>query len=117
MLRNSWDAESLEPTFSSKLMRDLATEPDEAHHYLGSENGQAFIGLVADFRAALFAGDVPGGPISIVREGDNFELDWFVCAGCTLKTMIAASGTGDDAWKDAHRIHLESVTVGGEVFA
>lgn len=98
-------------------MRDLATEPKITYHHLGSESGQAFIGLVADFRTALFAGDVPGGPRSAKREGDNFELDWFVSTGCTLKTMVAASGAGDDAWKDAHRIHLESITIEGEVFA
>ena len=98
-------------------MRDLATEPRKTYHHLGSENGQAFIGLVADFRAALFAGDVPGGPKSVAREGDNFELDWFVSTGCTLKTMIAASGSSDDAWKDAYRIHLEAITIGGEVLA
>lgn len=98
-------------------MRGLATEPEKAYRHLGSENGQAFIGLIADFRAALFAGDVPAGPRSATREGDNFELDWFVSTSCTLKTMIAASRSGDEAWKEAHRIHLESITIGGEVFA
>lgn len=98
-------------------MRDLATEPKKAYRHLGSENGQAFIGLIADFRAALFAGDVPAGPRSATREGDSFELDWFVSTGCTLKTMIIASRGDDDAWKDTHRIHLESITIGGEVFA
>lgn len=98
-------------------MRDLATEPEKAYRHLGSENGQAFIGLVADFRAALFAGDVPLGPRSATRDGDSFELDWFVSTGCTLRTVITASGGGDDAWKDAHRIHLESIMIGGEVLA
>lgn len=98
-------------------MRDLATEPKKAYRHLGSENGQYFIGLVADFRAALFAGDVPLGPISATRDRDRFELDWFVSAGCSLRTMITAFGTNDDAWKDAHRIHLKCLTIGGEVFA
>lgn len=96
-------------------MRGLATTPEEAYHHLGSESGQAFIGLVADFRAALFAGDVPGGPKSATRDGDDFELEWFVSSRCTLKTVIAASGSDDDAWLDAHRIHLESITLGREV--
>ena len=95
-------------------MRDLATEPKKAYHHLGSESGQAFIGLVADFRAARFASDVPGGPRSTKRNGNNFELDWFVSTGCTLKTVITASG-GDDSWKDAHRIRLEAITFGSEV--
>ena len=107
----------MEPTFSSKLMRDLATEPKKAYRHLGSENGQAFIGLVADFRAAFFAGDVPMGPLSATKVDDTFELDWFVSTGCTLKTMIAASGVGDEAWKDAHRIHLKAIVIEGEVFA
>lgn len=107
----------MEPTFSSKLMRDLATEPEKAYRHLGSESGQAFISLVADFRAAFFAGDVPMGPRSATRNGDSFELDWFVSSGCTLKTVITASGRRDDAWKDAHRIHLETIMIGGEVLA
>lgn len=98
-------------------MRDLATEPRKAYHHLGSEKGQALIGLVADFRAAIFAADVPGGPKSVMTVGDNFELEWFVSAGCTLNTVIAATGGGDQAWKDAHRIHLESVTLGKEVLS
>lgn len=97
-------------------MRALATEPKEAYDHLGAENGQAFIGLMADFRAALFAADVPGGPKSVTRGRENFELEWFVSAGCTLKTVITASGNGD-AWKNAHRIHLKSVTLGKEVLA
>lgn len=107
----------MEPTFSSKLMRDLATEPKKAYRHLGSENGQAFIGLVADFRAAIFAGDVPMGPISATRVEDGFVLDWFISSGCTLKTVIAARGAGDEAWKDSHRIQLETLTIGGEVLA
>jgi hypothetical protein len=98
-------------------MRSLAFEPKAAYHRLGSESGQAFIGLVADFRAALFAGDVPGGPRSVRKDEGTFELDWFVSTGCTLKTMITAAGEGDEAWKDAHRIHLVSVTLGAEVLA
>lgn len=98
-------------------MRDLAAEPQKAYHHLGSENGQAFIGLVADFRAALFTADVPGGPRSAARDGDNFDLDWFVSSSCTLKTVIAASGCDDDAWKGAYRIHLEAVTLSGKVLA
>lgn len=98
-------------------MRDLATEPKKAYRHLGSENGQAFIGLVADFRAAVFAGGVPMGPISATRVEDSFELDWFVSTGCTLKTVIAASGAGDVAWKDAHRIHLKAITIEGEALA
>ncbi|WP_366663163.1 hypothetical protein [Leisingera sp. JC11] len=107
----------MEPTFSSKLMRDLATEPKTAYHHLGSESGQALIGLVADFRAALFAGDVPGGPRSVTQNGDCFELDWFVSAGCTLRTVITAFGDDCDKWKDAHRIRLDSITIGEEVLA
>lgn len=96
-------------------MRTLASEPKTAYHRLGSDSGQAFIGLVADFRAALFAGDVPGGPTSVRKDEGIFELDWFVSTGCTLRTVITA--VGDEAWKDAHRIHLVSVTLGGEVLA
>lgn len=98
-------------------MRELATEPEKAYHHLRSESGQALIGLVADFRAALFAADVPGGPRSATRGGDSFELDWFISTGCTLKTVIAASGSDDDAWENAHRIHLKSITLGGKVLA
>ena len=96
-------------------MRDLATEPKKAYHHLRSEIGQSLIGLVADFRAASFAGDVPGGPQSVAKNGDSFEVDWFVTAGCTLRTVIAASGNGCDVWKDTHRIRLDSITIGGEV--
>jgi len=95
-------------------MRDLAAEPQIAYVHLGSERGQAFIGLIADFRASLFAADVPGGPISAKREGDKFELDWFISIDCTLKTIMTATGSDDDAWKNAHRIHLESITLNGE---
>jgi hypothetical protein len=99
-------------------MRNLATEPKEAYKHLGPENGQAFIGLVADFRAALFAGDVPGGPASVKRNGKQFELGWFIFSGCTWKTVVLAAGDGtDEAWKDAHRIRLESVTHGKVVLA
>jgi hypothetical protein len=98
-------------------MRDLATEPKEAYRHLGSERGQAFIGLVADFKAALFAGDVPMGPLSATKVEDTFELDWFISTGCTLKTVLAASGAGDEAWKGAHRIHLKAIVIKGEVFA
>lgn len=98
-------------------MRDLASEPKKAYRHLGSENGQAFIGLVADFRAAFFAGDVPMRPISATRVEDTFELDWFVSTGCTLKTAIAASSDGDEAWKGAHRIHLKAIAIEGEVLA
>mmetsp|Transcript_17925 Transcript_17925/g.27215 ORF Transcript_17925/g.27215 Transcript_17925/m.27215 type:complete len:99 (-) Transcript_17925:7253-7549(-) len=96
-------------------MRDLATEPKKAYHQLGSEIGQSLIGLVADFRASSFAGDVPGGPKSVTQNEDRIELDWFVSAGCTLRTVIAASGNSNDEWKDAHRIGLDSITIGGEV--
>lgn len=98
-------------------MRDLATDPKRAYRHLGSKSGQAFIGLVADFRAAIFAGDVPMGPISATKVENGFELDWFVSTGCTLKTVIAARGAGAGAWKDSHRIQLESLTIGGEVLA
>lgn len=98
-------------------MRNLATEPRDAYSYLGSDSGQAFIGLVADFRAALFAADVPGGPKSVTRDGDHFKLEWFVSSGCTLKTVIATSGSSDDTWKGAHRIHLKSVTLDKEELA
>lgn len=98
-------------------MRDLATDPKKAYSQLGIENGQAFIGLVADLRAALFAGDVPMGPLSATKVEDTFELDWFISAGCTLKTEINASGAGDEAWQDAHRIHLKAIEIEGEVFA
>lgn len=107
----------MELSFSSKLIRDLATVPEKAYHHLGGESGQAFIGLVADFRAAVFAGDIPGDTISTTKDGDSFELEWFVSAGCTLRTVIAASGSGEDAWKDAHRIHLVSIAIGGEELA
>ncbi|PCJ89713.1 MAG: hypothetical protein COA52_11500 [Hyphomicrobiales bacterium] len=98
-------------------MRNLATEPKEAYKHLGPENGQVFIGLVADFRAALFAGDVPSDPMSVRREGNRFELEWFVASGCSVKTVVAAKGNSDDAWKDAHRIRLECVTHGKEILA
>lgn len=98
-------------------MRGLATTPEDAYHHLGSESGQAFIGLIADFRAALFADDVPGGPRAATRGGDNFELEWFVSPGCTLKTVITAPGSDDDTWKDAHRIRLEAIMLGREVLA
>lgn len=98
-------------------MRDLATEPKSAYDHLGSDSGQAFISLVADFRAALFAGDVPGRPRSVIKEAGSFKLDWFISNGCTLRTEIAASGSGNDAWKDAHRIHLDSIRLGEEVLA
>ena len=98
-------------------MRDLASEPKTAYRYLGSGRGQAFIGLLADFRAALFAGDVPMGPISTKRVDGTFQLDWFVSADCTLVTVIAVSGDGDEAWKDAHRIQLKYVEMEGEVLA
>lgn len=114
MVYSKLDPGRLEPTFSSQLMRDLATEPKQAYSHLGSEAGQAFIGLVADFRAARFAGDVPGGPKSVARSRDKFELSWFVSPGCILKTVISASG-GDDAWRDAHRIRLEAIMIGREV--
>lgn len=107
----------MEPTFSSKLMRDLATEPTKAYRHLGSESGQAFIGLVGDFRAAFFAGDVPMGPISATKLEGAFELEWFVSAGCTLKTVVVATGAGDDAWRDSHRIQLEALKIGDEVLA
>lgn len=96
-------------------MRDIATDSQTAYNYLGNEGGRAFIGLIADFRAAFFASDVPGGPSSVVRVGDHFKLDWFISTGCTLKTIIAASSNDDDAWRRAHRIHLQSVTLGEEV--
>lgn len=98
-------------------MRATATEPKKAYRHLGSENGQAFIGLLADFRAAFFVADVPMGPISATMVEDTFELEWFVSNGCTLKTVIAASGGGVDAWKDAHRIHLKAIAIEGKVFA
>lgn len=69
-------------------MRDLATKPQSAYHHLGSENGQAFIGLIADFKAALFAGDVPGEQKLRLRNGDEFEIAWYVFSGCTLQTVI-----------------------------
>lgn len=97
-------------------MRDLATDPKNAYDRLGRERGQAFIGLIADFRAAHFAGDVPGSPISVTKGNDSFELDWFISTGCTLRTMIVASGSADDEWKDVHRIHLVSVDVAGKEF-
>lgn len=96
-------------------MRDLATEPREAYNQLGTECGQAFIGLVGDFRSAVFAADVPGGPISAYRDGDHFEVEWFVFNGCKLRTVIVVSGSDDDAWKDAYRIHLKSLTLGKKV--
>lgn len=98
-------------------MRDIATEPKKAYHHLGSDNGQAFIGLVADFRAAFFADDVPMGPISVTRLEDKFELEWFVSTDCTLITVISAIGAGEEAWKDSHRIQLEALIIGGEVLA
>ncbi|MEP2474954.1 MAG: hypothetical protein ABJH45_25895 [Paracoccaceae bacterium] len=98
-------------------MRDLATEPKKAYHDLGNERGQAFIGLVADFRAALFAGDVPGSPRSATKDKDCFKLDWFISTGCILRTVITASSSGDDAWKSAHRIHLDSIDIDGEELA
>lgn len=96
-------------------MRALATEPSEAVRRLGVENGRAFIGLVADFRNARFAGDVPGGPLSTYRNETNFEQEWFVSSGCTLRTVIAATGAAEDVWKDAHRIRLVSLLRGTEV--
>jgi hypothetical protein len=108
---------SLELTFSSKLLRDLATEPTEAYDKLGSENGQAFIGLVGDFRAAQFANDVPGGPISACSVGSNFELIWAISNSCTLKTLVVTISSGTDHWKDAHRIHLDSIIIDKEVVA
>jgi hypothetical protein len=95
-------------------MRDLATEPKKAYHHLGSESGQAFIGLVADFRVALFAGDVPGSPTLATKDIDSFKLDWFISTGCTLRTVIAAASSGDDAWKSAHRIHLVCINIDGQ---
>lgn len=97
-------------------MRDLATDPKKAYRHLGSENGQALIGLVADFRAAFFAGDVPMGPLSATKVEGTFALEWFVSTDCTLKTLIAESGAGDATWKNAHRIHLEAIAVKGKVF-
>ena len=97
-------------------MRDLATEPKQAYHHLGSERGQAFIGLVADFRASLFAGDVPGSPKLVTRDQDCFKLGWFISTGCILRTVVIASG-GDVAWKSAHRIHLDFIDIGGEELA
>ena len=105
----------MEPTFSSKQMRDLATEPGQAYRQLGTENGRAFISLVADIRAAIFASDVPGGPKATKRNGDTFELEWFISDTCTLATVITASANGNDAWRDAHRIRLEAVTLHGEL--
>lgn len=98
-------------------MRDLATEPRRAYRHLGSENGQAFLGLVADFRAARFAGDVPMSPLSATKVEDTVELDWFISTTCTLKTVVSAFGAGVEAWEDAHRIHLRAIEVDGEVFA
>lgn len=98
-------------------MRDLATEPKKAYHHLGSEAGQAFIGLVADFRAAFFAGDLPMSPISAAKVENNFKLEWFVSTGCSLTTVIIAPGAGDEAWKHSHRIQLETLTIGGKVLA
>lgn len=115
MFNNSRDAEPVEPNFSSKFIRKLAQDAKEACTHLGSENGGAFIGLVADFRAARFAGDVPRGPKSVARVGNDFKLDWFVSGDCTLSTVVTVLENGDDAWEFAHRIRLESIMIGERV--
>lgn len=99
-------------------MRDLAIDPKQAYKHLGVQNGQAFIGLLADFRAGIFAGDVPSGPISTRLSGQHFYLDWFVSAVCTLNTKVLVSdGNAADSWKESYRIRLESVTLGKEILA
>ena len=96
-------------------MRDLATEPQRAFKTLGSEVGQAFIAMLADLRAAPFAGELPSVPRAINRSGPRDELEWFISMECALRTTINADRDSADAWKLAHRIRLEYLEFQGEV--
>ncbi|MCC9624652.1 hypothetical protein LPB41_23460 [Thalassospira sp. MA62] len=108
----------MELTFSTKLMRDLAADSKKAYKQLGAENGQAFIGVIADFRAAVFAGDVPGDPTSTRYDDLSFQLDWVVSSNCTLHTVVmVVSATNNEAWRDCYRIRLDAVTLGKEIIS
>jgi len=108
----------LELTFSTKFMRDLAADSKKAYKHLGADNGQAFIGVIADFRAAVFVGDVPGNPASVRRDDQSFRIDWVVSSTCTLHTVVTvASTSNDEAWRDCYRIRLDTVTLGKEILS
>ena len=97
-------------------MRDLATNPENCYKTLGSERGQAFISLLADIRAAIFAGDIPGGPASVARDKNVFKIAWRVASDTLLYTTIAVpeGASSDDDWRDAHRVKIEGVEVAEE---
>ena len=97
-------------------MRSLALDQNRSLQMLGREHSQAFIGLVADFRAALFASDVPGAPISINRIKSNYVLNWRIANSCHLSTSLDGKGSADsDGWAYAYRIKLEGIELNGEV--
>ncbi len=96
-------------------MRDLATEPKAAYKLLGPESGKNFISLLADFRAATFAGDLPTLPVAIGQDGTKFAVDWSIGENCALRTTLDASRSAGDAWKDVRRIQIEAIQIREEV--
>jgi len=95
-------------------MKTLATDPSACFKALGPERGQAFISLIADFRAALFLDDVPSRPVLVRQHDAVCELSWPITDDCNLLTSTEGVYEPDD-WKDSYRIKFNSIHIGRSV--
>ncbi len=98
--------ELLELSFSTELMRNISLNQSDCYKAIGINNGQNYISLIADFRASMFAGEVPGGPTLVNQKSKGYELIWKFSDGCELvtSTTVSASINFDD-WKQIYRIN------------
>lgn len=95
-------------------MKTLATEPSACFKALGPERGQAFISIIADFRAALFLDEVPSEPVLVRQHDAVCELSWPITADCNLLTSTEGVEEPDD-WKNSYRIKFNSIHIGRSV--
>lgn len=97
-------------------MRSIATNPDECRAALGITGAEMVIGLIADFRAATFFGEVPEIPISASVDGEDHLVCWALPEGIELHTRaLGMASSGMDGWKAAYRVRLEHVYLDGGI--
>ncbi|KZL19550.1 hypothetical protein PsAD2_01828 [Pseudovibrio axinellae] len=101
----------MELSFSTDSLKAKLCDKDLCYRELGEKRGRLLIGLLADFRTAFFAGEVPGGPTTISSVQGNYKLIWPFDIGCTLVTLT--DGVTTSSWKDAYRIHIDYLVVDG----
>ena len=105
----------MELQFSSTAISDVTLDKDVAAGLLGADLTASYNALIADFRDALFLGELPESPIVSHQQG-NLRLSYRIEGDTFLEVEpIGKSIVRQSEWQKAYRVRLRNISSAGKV--